>query len=116
MGQYEPNDSRDVTQNQSNVPGEPPRTGPREDKARERSHQSDDDDGGEKDGKKTDEQFGYGDRDDTVSQPNEGTAGKTDGGENQAGEGSDDPDDNELLVDEPGKVAHADAQRPLGGD
>lgn len=35
MGEYEPNDSRVVTQNPSNVPIEPERTGPREDEARE---------------------------------------------------------------------------------
>jgi len=33
MGEYEPNDSRDVTLNPSNLPGEPPRTGPREGEA-----------------------------------------------------------------------------------
>lgn len=35
MGEYEPNDSRVVTQNPSNVPIEPERTGPREDEARD---------------------------------------------------------------------------------
>lgn len=30
MGEYEPNDSRKVTQTQDRAPGEPPRTGPRE--------------------------------------------------------------------------------------
>lgn len=35
MGEYEPNDSRVVTQNPSNLPIEPERTGPREDEARE---------------------------------------------------------------------------------
>ncbi len=31
MGEYEPDDSRKVTQNPGQAPGEPPRTGPRED-------------------------------------------------------------------------------------
>ena len=30
MGEYEPNDSRNVTLKQNRAPGEPPRTGPRE--------------------------------------------------------------------------------------
>jgi len=30
MGEYEPNDSRNVTLKQDRAPGEPPRTGPRE--------------------------------------------------------------------------------------
>ena len=34
MGEYEPDDSRDVTQSTRTAPGEPPRTGPREDAAR----------------------------------------------------------------------------------
>jgi len=34
MGEYEPDDSRDVTLVPSEAPGEPPRTGPREDEAR----------------------------------------------------------------------------------
>jgi hypothetical protein len=34
MGEYEPDDSRDVTQSAHRAPGEPPRTGPREDEAR----------------------------------------------------------------------------------
>ena len=37
MGEYEPNDSRNVTQKKGAAPGEPPRTGPREDEARARS-------------------------------------------------------------------------------
>ena len=35
MGEYEPDDSRTVTQSTHQAPGEPPRTGPREDEARE---------------------------------------------------------------------------------
>lgn len=35
MGEYEPDDSRTVTQSSHQAPGEPPRTGPREDEARE---------------------------------------------------------------------------------
>ncbi|MGX7896434.1 hypothetical protein [Tsuneonella sp. HG222] len=34
MGEYEPDDSRDVTNVAGEAPGEPPRTGPREDAAR----------------------------------------------------------------------------------
>ncbi len=34
MGEYEPGDSRDVTLSDHRAPGEPPRTGPREDEAR----------------------------------------------------------------------------------
>jgi hypothetical protein len=34
MGEYEPDDSRDVTQSPHQAPGEPPRTGPREGEAR----------------------------------------------------------------------------------
>ena len=37
MGEYEPDDSRKVTQNPGNTPGEPPRTGPREGEARARA-------------------------------------------------------------------------------
>lgn len=37
MGEYEPDDSRKVTQSDHRAPGEPPRTGPREDEARRRS-------------------------------------------------------------------------------
>ena len=43
MGEYEPDDSRDVTLSDHRAPGEPPRTGPREDEARTRAK-----DGGEK--------------------------------------------------------------------
>lgn len=35
MGEYEPRDSRNVTQSTHQAPGEPPRTGPREDRARQ---------------------------------------------------------------------------------
>jgi hypothetical protein len=37
MGEYEPEDSRTVTQSPHRAPGEPPRTGPREDEARKRA-------------------------------------------------------------------------------
>lgn len=37
MSNLEPDDSRDVTGSQTPAPGEPPRTGPREDEARERA-------------------------------------------------------------------------------
>ncbi len=42
MGEYEPDDSRDVTQVDHQAPGEPPRTGPREDAAREQAEQGSD--------------------------------------------------------------------------
>ena len=35
MGEYEPNDSRNVTLKQKRAPGEPPRTGPREGETRQ---------------------------------------------------------------------------------
>jgi hypothetical protein len=38
MGEYEPNDSRNVTLSNHTAPGEPPRTGPREGEARAQSH------------------------------------------------------------------------------
>lgn len=34
MGEYEPDDSRDVTLSKHRAPGEPPRTGPREGETR----------------------------------------------------------------------------------
>jgi|GEM_PF-693158 len=39
MGELEPDDSRDVTNTPHTAPGEPPRTGPREDQARDRASQ-----------------------------------------------------------------------------
>ena len=39
MGEYEPDDSRDVTQVDHQAPGEPPRTGPREDAARDKARE-----------------------------------------------------------------------------
>jgi hypothetical protein len=39
MSEYEPDDSRTVTNSQSRAPGEPPRTGPREDEARSQAGQ-----------------------------------------------------------------------------
>jgi hypothetical protein len=39
MGEYEPDDSRNVTLSDHQAPGEPPRTGPREDEARARAKQ-----------------------------------------------------------------------------
>lgn len=41
MGEYEPHDSRHVTQSPHRAPGEPPRTGPREDEARARARNDD---------------------------------------------------------------------------
>lgn len=43
MGEYEPEDSRNVTQKPGHVPGEPPRTGPREDQAREKARRDSED-------------------------------------------------------------------------
>lgn len=40
MGEYEPRDSRKVTRKQNRAPGEPPRTGPREDEARRQAQQT----------------------------------------------------------------------------
>ena len=37
MGEYEPEDSRNVTLKQNRAPGEPPRTGPREGETREQA-------------------------------------------------------------------------------
>lgn len=42
MGEYEPDDSRDVTLSDHQAPGEPPRTGPREDAARRQAQQGSD--------------------------------------------------------------------------
>ena len=39
MGEYEPDDSRIVTQSPHQTPGEPPRTGPREGEARASAQQ-----------------------------------------------------------------------------
>ena len=39
MGEYEPDDSRDVTLSDHQAPGEPPRTGPREDEARAKARE-----------------------------------------------------------------------------
>ena len=41
MGEYEPDDSRKVTQSDHRAPGEPPRTGPREDDARRQTERDD---------------------------------------------------------------------------
>lgn len=40
MGELEPSDSRDVTGSNATAPGEPPRTGPREDEARAAANQT----------------------------------------------------------------------------
>ena len=40
MGEYEPNDSRNVTLKQERAPGEPPRTGPREGETRQQEQQA----------------------------------------------------------------------------
>ena len=42
MGEYEPDDSRDVTLSDHQAPVEPPRTGPREDEARRQAEQGSD--------------------------------------------------------------------------
>jgi hypothetical protein len=40
MGEYEPNDSRNVTLKQERAPGEPPRTGPQEAATRQQEGQA----------------------------------------------------------------------------
>ena len=40
MGEYEPHDSRNVTLKQQRAPGEPPRTGPREEETRQQEQQT----------------------------------------------------------------------------
>ncbi|MEO6151514.1 MAG: hypothetical protein ABIT09_00825 [Croceibacterium sp.] len=42
MGQYEPDDSRNVTLNPNSAPGEPPRTGPREGETRTKQEEAGD--------------------------------------------------------------------------
>ena len=42
MGEYEPDDSRNVTLSDHQAPGEPERTGPREDKARRQAEAEND--------------------------------------------------------------------------
>lgn len=46
MGEYEPNDSRNVTLKPGHVSGEPPRTGPREEQARKGRSELDGDERG----------------------------------------------------------------------
>ena len=48
MGEYEPEDSRNVTQSDRRAPGEPPRTGPREDEARRKAERKKDADEAER--------------------------------------------------------------------
>src|SRR5690606_12686126 len=50
MGEYEPKDSRNVTQSRHRAPGEPPRTGPREGETRQPQGELDDDGRGERAG------------------------------------------------------------------
>ena len=45
MGEYEPDDSRIVTNVASEAPGEPPRTGPREAEARAKAREAHEDEG-----------------------------------------------------------------------
>ena len=47
MGEYEPEDSRHVTQSPHRAPGEPPRTGPRERQARQGRSELEGDERGE---------------------------------------------------------------------
>lgn len=47
MGEYEPNDSRNVTLKQDRAPGEPPRTGPREGETRQQRSELEQDERGE---------------------------------------------------------------------
>jgi hypothetical protein len=53
MGEYEPDDSRDITQKKSNIPIEPERTGPREPETRGPVNRSDPETG--KAGKRADD-------------------------------------------------------------
>jgi hypothetical protein len=53
MGEYEPDDSRIVTQVPAEAPGEPPRTGPREDQARAEAQRRDESEVLEEEGKPT---------------------------------------------------------------
>jgi hypothetical protein len=46
MGEYEPDDSRDVTLSDHQAPGEPERTGPREGEARRKAYQDEAQQGG----------------------------------------------------------------------
>ena len=45
MGEYEPDDSRKVTQADQRAPGEPPRTGPREEEARRKARRAEEKEG-----------------------------------------------------------------------
>ena len=71
-------------------------------------HDTDKDTAAEPKVDKSQQKFGYGDRNDGIER-----AEADKGADKQAGENSDDPDHDPLLVDEPQKVARADAQRPL---
>ena len=53
MGEYEPDDSRVVTQVPAEAPGEPPRTGPREDQARKEAQRRDESEVLEEEGRHT---------------------------------------------------------------
>ena len=104
MGQYEPDDSRDVTQSSRSAPGEPQRTGPREGETRQREGQQQQ---GDAPGKA---QAGYGnsrDTDGTMEQDDRSGAkpDKAKDGDEVVGETSEDP----------ARQAEADAKRPLGG-
>lgn len=102
MGQYEPNDSRDVTLSDHSAPGEPDRTGHREGEARRQAEQQSKDDG-----QAGEAQVAYGNSRDRQGQMEQDVAtGSVDGGDSFVGETADDP----------ARRAKADASRPLSGD
>jgi hypothetical protein len=95
MGQYEPEDSRNVTLSNHTAPGEPERTGPREGETRQQQRQGDAPDGA---------QAGYGN-----SRTEQGTA------EQDLARGNSDDAVVGETSDDPARKAQADAERPLGG-
>ena len=106
MGQYEPNDSRDVTLSDHSAPGEPDRTGHREGEARRQAEQQ-----SKADGQAGEAQVAYGNSKDREGQmeqdiATDGAKNGTKGGGNAVGETSADP----------AARAKADGNRPISGD
>ncbi len=98
MGQYEPEDSRNVTLSNDTAPGEPDRTGPRESETRQQQGQQ-----GEAPGKA---QAGYGNSRDTEGRmEQDARPDRPATGDEFVGETSADP----------ARRAQADAKRPLDG-
>ncbi|MEP2723048.1 hypothetical protein [Roseibium sp.] len=96
MGQYEPDDSRDVTNSSQSAPGEPERTGPRESETRRDEPRR-----GEQSRAQMGEQAGYGNSRDGEGRMEQDGANA----DEVLGEASEDP----------ARQAEADAKRPLGG-